>query len=660
MAGVAALLTLPFLFAAAIQAMVRSDLTLLLRSAFGYLPLGLLAVSIAAPLTMLLLAASDQISQLVSSAAGSAEGDFLAKASLGAGALSLASHSPFLAFFVGLLAAAAALVLWCELLIRSAAVYVIVLMLPLFFAALVWPARRVWAIRAVELLVALILSKFAIVAVLALGGAAIGHTTFPSVTDMLAGATLILLAAFSPWALLRLLPLHEMAAGVAAGLRTHPVEQLALAANQADVPRDRPDNLLLDAGADPEPAARTAVQRLEGDGERSREDGAAGGLVQAGTWSAPAPEPRHRPAVPGGAASSQWRPQPATHHRSSARRARTPTGCRTRRPALAATARQRPPADAQHDPAADPASPVEDRLPGMPALWQAEDGAWRTLRLGPDADYRPVNEPGPAPQADDDHQPAAEDRPGEDHDPGLRPRIRTADRCERPAHHLHLRPAGAARAARPAADRPGRGAGRRCAGRDRGARPVAVGRRRAGGDAPVRRRRHGHLRPRGRPDRTGVGAGGGRVPDPAGVRRARFSSAAPGAGVLARGLSRQRRPDLRDPAPSAPDELRGVRIMETEYRERTIGALSERSGRRLTAVLACRVLAFSLLDAEAQERRLARWGLVLSAPAARRSGACSGSSAPRPRRATSSRAGSTRTRPGGPARGAPMMSPTWS
>jgi hypothetical protein len=35
----------------------------------------------------------------------------------------------------------------------------------------------------------------------------------------------------------------------------------------------------------------------------------------------------------------------------------------------------------------------------------------------------------------------------------------------------------------------------------------------------------------------------------------------------------------------------------------------------LTAVLACRVLAFSLLDAEAQERRLARWGLVLAGAA---------------------------------------------
>ena len=56
-AGIAALLTLPFLCAAAIHALVRSDLGLLTRAAFGYLPLSLLAVGIASQLTMLLLPA---------------------------------------------------------------------------------------------------------------------------------------------------------------------------------------------------------------------------------------------------------------------------------------------------------------------------------------------------------------------------------------------------------------------------------------------------------------------------------------------------------------------------------------------------------------------------------------------------------------------------
>jgi hypothetical protein len=92
----------------------------------------------------------------------------------------------------------------------------------------------------------------------------------------------------------------------------------------------------------------------------------------------------------------------------------------------------------------------------------------------------------------------------------------------------------------------------------------------------------------------------------------RFVSPAAAAGVVARGLDRGRHATVSPPAPAAPPQLGGVRIVEVDYRHRTIGALSEQAGRRLTAVLACRVLAFSLLDADAQERRLSSWGHVLS------------------------------------------------
>jgi hypothetical protein len=221
MAAIAAVLTLPFLFAAAVQALIRSDLGLLVRAAFGYLPLAMLAIAIVAPVTMLLLAASDQMCTWISSAAGNASADFLKRAGVVVVGLSTIAGSPFLAFLIGLFMIGAAFALWVELLLREAAVYVIVLMLPLAFAALVWPTRRIWAVRAVEVLIALILSKFAIVAVLSLGGAALGAGAgHGGVAELMAGAVLILLAAFSPWALLRLVPLAEVAAGAAGPLRS--------------------------------------------------------------------------------------------------------------------------------------------------------------------------------------------------------------------------------------------------------------------------------------------------------------------------------------------------------------------------------------------------------------------------------------------------------
>jgi hypothetical protein len=382
MAAISALLTLPFLFAAAIQALLRSDMAMLARSAFAYLPLGMLAVSIAAPMVMLLLSASDELSAIVSSASGNASGNFLARAGAVAAGVSTVSTSPFLAFVVGLLTVAATITLWVELLIRSAAVSVIVLMLPLFFAALVWPARRVWAVRAVELLVALILSKFAIVAVLSLGGAALGHTPIPSAAETLEGTTLVVLAAFSPWALLRLLPLHELASGLD-GLRTRS-QPLAIASARAEQPtelaqelaRELPAELLRRAGLptdETEPARAAVLGFARNPGEISdadaRGDGTGGSVTP----------PDHGPPPRSPDLSSVTDPGPTAE------------------------------GDAGH----------EERLPGMEARWQAPDNSWRPLVLGLEGPAAlPRAEITPALGDDPPGEALADDRaPGDEHDP---------------------------------------------------------------------------------------------------------------------------------------------------------------------------------------------------------------------------------------------------
>jgi Putative type VII ESX secretion system translocon, EccE len=97
--------------------------------------------------------------------------------------------------------------------------------------------------------------------------------------------------------------------------------------------------------------------------------------------------------------------------------------------------------------------------------------------------------------------------------------------------------------------------------------------------------------------------------------RLRFRSRAPVAGVEAAERSNPVHRVLRHPRPDPPIAVRGVRILDVPYEDRAIGVLADQRRRRLTAVLACRVIAFSLLDPEAQERRLARWGVVLSGAA---------------------------------------------
>jgi hypothetical protein len=68
-------------------------------------------------------------------------------------------------------------------------------------------------------------------------------------------------------------------------------------------------------------------------------------------------------------------------------------------------------------------------------------------------------------------------------------------------------------------------------------------------------------------------------------------------------------------AAEPPPELRDVRIDGASYRGRRIGILVTDGGRRLIAVLACRAAGFALLDPAARNRRLARWGQLLSSSA---------------------------------------------
>ncbi len=387
-AGIAALLTLPFLFAAAVQALLRSDLALLTRATFGYLPLALLAVGIAAPVTMLLLAATDQLCGVVSSAAG-AVGPRFDLAHLGV--VIVAGAAPFLRFLVGVVTTACAIVLWLELAVREAAVYVIVLMLPLAFAALVWPSRRVWAVRSVELLVALIFSKVAIVAVLELGGAALdqlGHNGLGGVMAGLSGTALLLIAGLSPWAVLRLVPMAELASGAVDSLRASATANY----RQADPNRKGAEHKLVELTA-----GLTAWMRAEAHDAglaSARTNGADDPLrrmQQAANGSAPRSGADGSPELPAARPEGIGEPEGSS----------SSTGADTRGGGAPAQA--------------------DERVPGLDPMFQAPNGSWRPLTLGPDGDWphpqlwppadaggASAEETGPLPQGPE---------PGEDHDP---------------------------------------------------------------------------------------------------------------------------------------------------------------------------------------------------------------------------------------------------
>jgi hypothetical protein len=353
-AGIAALLTLPFLFAAAVQGLMRSDISVLTRAAFGYLPLAMLCVGIAAPLTMLLVAATDELCKLVWSPSSSHGLTSLLTHSSGLLGIAVLIKSRFLAFLFGLFTAGGAVLVWLELLMREAAVYVVVLLLPLAFAALVWPARRIWALRAAELLVALILSKFAIVAVLGLGGVALDHAGSHGVGAILAGVGLVILSAFAPWALLRLVPLSEVASGAAGALRDHAVIPIT-AAWHASQKQDRVANAILpDLSGRAAAAANRASPLVNGKPVR-KEDA-----------NEPAVDADLIEELNQGPLAGAFGTAGDGHLRAneSSRTDGTPIGA--------------------------PEEPEEEeRVPGAAPMWQAPDMSWRPLTLGMEDGWPP-------------------------------------------------------------------------------------------------------------------------------------------------------------------------------------------------------------------------------------------------------------------------------
>jgi hypothetical protein len=101
--------------------------------------------------------------------------------------------------------------IWIEMLLRAAAIYAAVMFLPLGFASMVWPAAWKWAKRGIEFLVAIIFAKVLIVAIIALAASGLANSGWgDGFEGVLAGSAMLLLAAASPAALLKLIPIAEV------------------------------------------------------------------------------------------------------------------------------------------------------------------------------------------------------------------------------------------------------------------------------------------------------------------------------------------------------------------------------------------------------------------------------------------------------------------
>ncbi|HET6750035.1 MAG TPA: hypothetical protein VFL71_12330, partial [Actinomycetes bacterium] len=221
MLALAVVIALPILLVSVAQSIVRADGMQAIRSAFVFLPIAAILSAVGPAMVQIFIDVSDWMSAALSNNASADAQKFMADAGSSLAALGAGTLNPTAPVFGVLLGALivvlGALSIWLELLLRAAAIYISVLFLPLALAAMIWPAGWRWCRRLIEFLIAIIFAKVFIVAIINLAAAGLARGGLGDKFEgVLAGGALLLMAAFTPIALLKLIPLAE-AAVVTAG-----------------------------------------------------------------------------------------------------------------------------------------------------------------------------------------------------------------------------------------------------------------------------------------------------------------------------------------------------------------------------------------------------------------------------------------------------------
>jgi hypothetical protein len=182
--------------------------------------------------TNILLAAVDSLSAGVVRAATGDTISQLGHSILAGGSITAATSNPAAVILLSLVALAAVVLVWAALMVRKVLVVVSAVFAPMAFAGALSDITSSWVRRWIEVTVALIVSKLALVLIFVIGlgmfvrsvGQA-GTGSTQVITQVISGLLVLILAGFAPWLSLKLVHwsgdqfhhLHAMAATSASG-----------------------------------------------------------------------------------------------------------------------------------------------------------------------------------------------------------------------------------------------------------------------------------------------------------------------------------------------------------------------------------------------------------------------------------------------------------
>lgn len=290
--NMSAVLLVGFLLAGIIQGLMAGDVGGMLRRVAADAPLAVLGMIGTTVVVDRLLNLTDALSTSILAGAQGSAVKFLEGFGVGAHLLT----GGFSTVLIGLVAVVATVMIWIELMVRSSLMYLLIAFSPLVFAASVWPAAKGLLRRLIELMLAVILSKLVIsialaVGVAALGGAGSAAGPSPSVGEwaaqglgaLVVGTSIICLSAFSPFMVLKLIPMAEGAL-VAQGMSRAPANTARSAMSTAYYARSmrRLAGGQGNQGSDGEPPPPDASAPPFGPSGDVGADGAAGDVGAAG------------------------------------------------------------------------------------------------------------------------------------------------------------------------------------------------------------------------------------------------------------------------------------------------------------------------------------------------------------------------------------------
>lgn len=230
--GMSMALVLALFLISIIRSLAAGEPGAIIRAALVDVPSAMLLMVLSVTVAWILIRIVDEASLAVTGDIGAAMGEFTAslvvvEAITGAGLLGI---------IFGLLFVIGAILVWLQLLVRAALIYILIVLAPLGFATRAHPGTRQIARRTIEMGVALILSKFGVAVAFGVGATAIDSSNGVvegegvNLAGMMAGVAVMLMAAFMPWLIWKVFPIVE-AATAAAGVERSPIKAAVTAAS---------------------------------------------------------------------------------------------------------------------------------------------------------------------------------------------------------------------------------------------------------------------------------------------------------------------------------------------------------------------------------------------------------------------------------------------